>query len=74
MKKILSIALVAVMLMSIAAFAQADTLTGMAKGFGGELTVKSNRYDRFHRSFFKQLSDLDICDLHIFSSVLMIFK
>ncbi len=39
MKKILSIALVAVMLLSIAAFAQADTLTGVAKGFGGELTV-----------------------------------
>ena len=39
MKKILSIALIAVMLLSIAAFAQADTLTGKAKGFGGELTV-----------------------------------
>ncbi|MBQ7886220.1 MAG: FMN-binding protein [Clostridia bacterium] len=39
MKKILSLALVAVMLLSIAALAQADTLTGIAKGFGGELTV-----------------------------------
>ena len=39
MKKILSIALIAVMLLSIAAFAQADALTGKAKGFGGELTV-----------------------------------
>ena len=39
MKKILSLALVAVMLLSIAALAQADTLTGKAKGFGGELTV-----------------------------------
>ncbi|MBQ4264147.1 MAG: FMN-binding protein [Clostridia bacterium] len=39
MKKILSIALIAVMLLSIAAFAQADALTGIAKGFGGELTV-----------------------------------
>ena len=37
MKKILSIALIAVMLLSIAAFAQADTLTGKAKGFGGVL-------------------------------------
>ena len=39
MKKILSIALIAVMLLSIAVLAQAETLTGMAKGFGGELTV-----------------------------------
>ena len=39
MKKILSIALIAIMLMSMATLAQADALTGMAKGFGGELTV-----------------------------------
>lgn len=39
MKKILSIVMIAVLLMSMAAFAQAETLTGKAKGFGGELTV-----------------------------------
>ena len=39
MKKILSIVMIAVLLMSMAAFAQAETLTGKANGFGGELTV-----------------------------------
>lgn len=45
MKKILSIALIAAMLVSMAAFAQADTLTGEAEGFGGaikaEVTVEN---------------------------------
>ena len=39
MKKFLSIVLAAVMMLSIVSFAQAEELTGIAKGFAGEVTV-----------------------------------